>query len=127
MAVVPTDWRLAIIRPMHKNGDSEDVSNYRPVSRNSVICKIFERIMKRALLSFFSDTRPISPHPHGFLPRPSCPFNLLVFEKKVIRMMDEGHTVEAIYLDFARAFDSINHRFLLAKMKSFGFGDVDVR
>ncbi len=32
-------------------------------------------------------------------------------------MIDEGHTVDVIYLDFAKAFDSVNHRFLLAKMK----------
>ncbi len=42
-------------------------------------------------------------------------------------MMDAGHTVDVIYLDFAKAFDSVNHRFLLAKMKSFGLGDVVLR
>ncbi len=41
--------------------------------------------------------------------------------------MDVGHTVAVIYLDFAKAFDSVNHRFLLAKMKSFALGDVVVR
>ncbi len=41
--------------------------------------------------------------------------------------MDEGHAVNVIYLDFAKAVDSVNHRFLLAKMKSFGLGDVSVR
>ncbi len=41
-AVVPTDWRLVIICPVHKKGDAEDVSNYRPVSLTSMICKIFE-------------------------------------------------------------------------------------
>ncbi len=42
-------------------------------------------------------------------------------------MMDEGDTVDVIYLDFAKAFDCVNHRFLLAKMKSFGLGDAVVR
>ncbi len=42
-------------------------------------------------------------------------------------MIDEGHTVDVIYLDFAKAFDSVNHRFLLTKTKSFGLGDVVVR
>ncbi len=42
-------------------------------------------------------------------------------------MMDEGHTVDVIYLDFATAFDSVIHRFLLMKMKSFVLGDVVVR
>ncbi len=42
------------------------------------------------------------------------------------RMMDEGHTVDVIYLDFAKALDSVNHRFILVKIKSFGLGDVVV-
>ncbi len=45
----------------------------------------------------------------------------------VTRMINEGHTVDVIYLDFAKAFDSVNHRFLLVKMKSFGLGDGVVR
>ncbi len=48
-------------------------------------------------------------------------------ERPVTRMIDEGHAADVIYLDFAKAFDSVNHRFLLAKMKSFGLGDVVVR
>ncbi len=55
----------------------------------------------------------------------SCFSNLLVFDA-VTRTMNEGHTVGVIELDFAQAFDSVNHRFLLAKMKSFGVGDVVV-
>ncbi len=34
--------------------------------------------------------------------------------------MDEGHTVDLVYADFAKAFDFVNHRFLLAKLKSSG-------
>ncbi len=88
-AVVPTDWRLAIICPIQK-GDPEDVPNYRPVSLTSIICKIFERILKRTLLSSRSDTRSTSPHQHGFLPRRSSLSNLLVFEEAVTRTVDEG-------------------------------------
>ncbi len=43
------------------------------------------------------------------------------------RMIDEGHTIDVICLDFAKAFDSISHKFLLSKMKSFDLGDVVVR
>ncbi len=44
-----------------------------------------------------------------FLSRRSCLSNLLVLEEAVTRMMDEGRTVDVIYLDFAEAFDSVNH------------------
>ncbi len=43
------------------------------------------------------------------------------------RMLDEGHTVDVIYVDFAKDFDSATHRFSLGKMKPFGLGDSDVR
>ncbi len=43
------------------------------------------------------------------------------------RMMGEGRIVDVIYLGFSKAFDFVNHRFLLEKMKSFGLGDVVVR
>ncbi len=46
--------------------------------------------------------------------------NVVVFVEVVTRMMDEGHTVAVIYLDFAKAFSSVNRRFLLAKVKSIG-------
>ncbi len=41
--------------------------------------------------------------------------------------MDEGHAVDVNYVDFAKAVDSVDHRFLWAKIKSFGLGDVVVR
>ncbi len=97
------------------------------MSLPSIIFKIFERILKRALLSFLNDTRSISPHQHGLLPRLSCLSNLLVFEEAVTRMVDEGHTVDVIYRDFAKAFDSVMHIFILVKIKSFGLGDGVVR
>ncbi len=43
-----------------------------------------------------------------------------------MRMMNEGHTVNTIYFDFAIAFDSVSHRFLLAKMNSIGLSDTVV-
>ncbi len=52
---------------------------------------------------------------------------MLALEFAVTRMMDEDPTVDVIYLDFAKAFDSVNHKFLLLKMKPFGLGDVVVR
>ncbi len=62
-----------------------------------------------------TETRSLSPSQHGFLPRRSCLSNLILQEERVTRLLDEGHTV-----DFAKAFNSVNHRFLLAKLKASG-------
>ncbi len=69
---------------------------------------------------FLTETRSLSPSQHGFLPRRSFLSNLILQEERVTRLLDEGHTVDLVYLDFAKAFDSVNHRFLLAKLKSSG-------
>ncbi len=55
------------------------------------------------------ETRSLSPSQHGFLPRRSCLSNLFLQDERVTRFLDEGHTVDLVYLDFAKAFDSVNH------------------
>ncbi len=70
--------------------------------------------------NILTETRSLSPSQHGFLPRRYCLSNLILQEERVTRLLDEGHTVDLVYFDFAEAFDSVNHRFLLAKLRSYG-------
>ncbi len=81
---------------------------------------IFEKLLKKALLLFLTETRSLSPSQHGFLPRRSflVESNLILQKERVTRLLDEGHTVDLVYLDFA--FDPVNHRILLAKLNSHG-------
>ncbi len=112
--MVPLDWRKAIICQIFKKGDPEDTANYHPVSSTPVLCKIFDKLLKNALLLFLTETRSLSPSQHGFLPRRSCLFNPILQEERATRLLDEGHTMDLVYLDFSKAFDSVNHQFLLA-------------
>ncbi len=78
------------------------------------------KIAQRALLLCLTETQSLSPSQHGFLLCRFCLSNLILQEERVTRLLDEGHTVDLVYLDFAKAVDSVNHRFLLAKRKSSG-------
>ena len=55
---------------------------------------------------------------HGFMRRKSCTTNLLQFLEKLTAVQDQGHSIDVIYLDFAKAFDKVPHRRLLEKFKA---------
>ncbi len=73
-----------------------------------------------AHLSQFSSLTP----QHCFLPRRSTLTNLLVAEELITKWLDEGSAVDMIYLDFSKAFDSVNHRLLLHKLREYGIAPI---
>ncbi len=118
-AQFPEEWRRAIITPVAKSPRTTDPRQFRPISLTSVVCKILETILKEKLLSHLSQLSLLTTRQHVFLPRRSTVTNLLSVEEKVTRWFDEGDTVNIVYLGFAKAFDSVNHRLLLTQLKCY--------
>ena len=72
-AVVPADWRHAIVMPLHKKGDASLISNYRPILLTCTLCKVMESMINSNLQCFTSANRLIGHSQHGFLPgRSAC-------------------------------------------------------
>jgi len=44
-ATIPSDWKKAIVVPIYKGGDGLAVTNYRPISLTSVVCKQLEHVI----------------------------------------------------------------------------------
>ena len=57
---------------------------------------------------------------HGFLARRSCLTNLLEYINTLTKLVDEGHSVDVVYLDFSKAFDKVPHKRLIAKLSAAG-------
>ena len=47
---IPADLLLVLISPVHKGGSRGLPKNYRPVALTSHIVKVFERVVRRALV-----------------------------------------------------------------------------
>lgn len=62
----------------------------------------------------------ISPHQHGFVPKRSCSTQLLEALDMWTEVLDKGGSIDVIYMDFQKAFDSVPHRRLLQKLASCG-------
>jgi len=119
---VPKDWKEANVCPIFKKGSRSQPGNYRPVSLTSQICKLCESVLRDTMVEYLESNGLIRDSQHGFRRGRSCLTNLLIFLDKVTRAADEGHDVDAIYLDFAKAFDKVPHQRLLVKLRNLGIG-----
>ena len=118
--IVPDDWRCANITPIFKKGSKSSAGNYRPVSLTSVVCKIMESVIKDTIVAHLSASNIIAPSQHGFMPGRSCLTNLLEYLNKLTDIIDSGESADIVYLDFAKAFDKVPHKRLLAKLSASG-------
>ena len=117
---VPDDWKCADVSPVFKKGNRNKVENYRPISLTSQICKIFESIIRDAVVKHLEANLLIHDSQHGFRKGRSCLTNLLTFLEKVTGDIDSGKNVDVVFLDFAKAFDKVPHQRLLQKLVSHG-------
>lgn len=120
---VPEDWRLANVTPIFKKGERAKPENYRPVSLTSQICKIMETVIRDKMIEHLESNGLLRNSQHGFRKGRSCMSNLLEFLDFVTQCTDGKSNVDAIYLDFAKAFDKVPHRRLLRKLKRYGISD----
>ncbi len=118
--LVPVDWKKANVTPIYKKGDRTLGQNYRPISLTSIICRIMESLLRDAIVTHLHKYNLIRNSQHGFMAHRSCLTNLMEFLEEVTKLLDEGHSVDLLYLDFARAFDKVPHARLIAKVKSLG-------
>ncbi|CAG9134857.1 unnamed protein product [Plutella xylostella] len=116
--VVPRKWKSAFISPIHKAGLKDRVGNYRPISKLCLVAKVFERIVYRQLYNQLKTS--FSPAQHGFLRGRSTVSNLILFNNFITEQMDSGNQVVAVYTDYSKAFDRIDHKLLIKKLRNVG-------
>ena len=117
---LPQDWKLGSVTPIFKKGDRSLPGNYRPVSLTSVPCKVLESLIRDQLVEHLIATGQLSKDQHGFGARRSCTTQLLEVLEEWTQILEDGDPVDALYLDFRKAFDSVPHRRLLNKLSACG-------
>ena len=116
--VFPDNWKLSNVCPIFKSGNKNDVSNYRPISILSSIPKRFQQCVEAFLKKVFQEI--LVGQQHGFVGGRSVDTNLFIFTNFIFDSFHEGHEVHAIYTDFSKAFDKVNHSILIHQLSKLG-------
>ena len=117
---IPGDWKKAYVSAIFKKGSKSVAENYRPISLTSLVCKLMETLLKTEMLSHLESNNLLSPKQFGFLSGRSTTTQLLNYLNKCLEKTVHGQVVDCIYLDFAKAFDTVPHKRLLNKLKAYG-------
>ena len=120
---LPKSWKQAIVVPLHKKGDLSKPSNFRPVSLCSIACKLMETIINSYVVEYLNRHELLLPNQYGFRKNKSCALQLLKCKNDWTNLLDKGKSVDVIYIDFCKAFDSVSHPKLLFKLEKYGIND----
>jgi hypothetical protein len=105
----PDSWKKSFVTPIHMTGDN-NITNYRPISKLLIILKIFEALITKKLSIIVSPF--ICNNQHGFRPKMSISTNILLYQSKILKALNDHVQIDSIYTDFQKAFDKIQYHFL---------------
>ena len=118
--VFPDELKIANVIPLFKSDDPELFNNYRPMSLLCTVSKVFERIMYNRLLSFLDEYKILFSYQFGFRKHHSTYMALMTIMDNLTHCLDNGEYVIGIFLDFLKAFDTVDHNILLQKLSLYG-------
>uniref|UniRef100_A0A1Y1LB48 Reverse transcriptase domain-containing protein n=1 Tax=Photinus pyralis TaxID=7054 RepID=A0A1Y1LB48_PHOPY len=123
----PSDFKCANIVPIPKGKDPSDKNNYRPISILNATSKVFERIVYRNLMQYLEKYNMLTSCQHGYRAGRSVETACYEFTQEIFKQNDDGNYVVGILFDFSKAFDTVNHTFLLQKLENFGIRGVALK
>lgn len=117
--VFPSVLKCAKVVPLPKNKDLTDPNNFRPISLLPVLSKPLEKHIQKHLLEYIERMNLFHPFQSGFRPKHSCHTALSSLCETWLSAINEAEVTGALFLDFKKAFDLVDHSLLLKKLQCY--------
>ena len=118
--VHPNNLKISKTIPIYKKGSRLSISNYRPISLLSNINKIFEKLIFNRVYGFLESHNAIYEHQYGFRKQHSTNHALINITDKIRDALDKNLLAVGVFIDFQKAFDTVNHDILAKKLENYG-------
>ena len=115
----PDKLKVADITPVHKKLSTVSKTNYRPVSVLAVVSKVFERFIDNQTNDYIE--KYLSRYLCGYRKEYSPQHAMLYMIEKWKEIRDNGGYAAAVLMDLSKAFNTINYKLLIAKLRAYGF------
>lgn len=123
----PESLKVGSVIPIFKSGDISDCSNYRPITKLSVIDKIFEQTILNRLQYHLENNKIIHPNQFGFTKNSNTLAACINCMEYIYEHDDNGNYVAIISIDLKKAFDSTDLRTLIAKLDDLNIKNNEIK
>lgn len=118
--VFPEYWKVALVSPIYKAGPRNSPDNYRPISLLCILSKVLEKIMNNRIVKYLESNSLLSERQYGFRRGKSTTDAVDLLTHITSKHTDTGKRCLGVFLDLAKAFDTISSRILLRKLELSG-------
>ena len=120
---IPEIWNLVQITSLYKSGDPKNPSNYRGLSVTSCMGKLFNGLLQNRLNSYLENKKLLSDNQFGFRKNHRTTDNIFILKTLINKYLKlKKQKLFACFIDFTKAFDSVDRTALLYKLYKKGVG-----
>ena len=122
--IFPDELKISNVVPIYKAKNEKEFSNYRPVSVLPVFSKLLERLMYNRLIDYINENKLLYKLQFGFQKGKDTSMALIMLVDKISEALDKGELAIGVFLDFSKAFDTVDHDILIDKLEYYGIKGV---